>query len=314
MILAIDQGTTGTTSLIVDPNGSVQAKAYREFQQHYPQAGWVEHDADAIWRTVIETASEVLRDRPAPEAIGITNQRETIVVWDRQTGRPAAPAIVWQDRRTARMCEAMKAEGMEAEIRAKTGLVPDPYFSGTKLKWLLSENRDVRALAENGRLAAGTVDSWLLWNLTHGKVYATEPTNASRTLLFNLSRQCWDEELLERFEIPESLLPEVRASAGEFGVTGDGPWGGSSDHGNRRRSTGRTFRPRMPRVRDCEEHIRDGLLPSLSPRQRRKRPNITGTLHGRDFARWGARVRAGRLRLHRGGGGAMAPGRTRIDR
>lgn len=225
MILAIDQGTTGTTALAVDPNGSVQAKAYREFQQYYPRAGWVEHDANAIWQTVIETASEVLQDCPAPEAIGITNQRETIVVWDRQTGLPAAPAIVWQDRRTAEMCKTMKAEGMEARIRAKTGLVLDPYFSGTKLKWLLSENSDVQALARAGRLAAGTVDSWLLWNLTHGRVHATEPTNASRTLLFNLRRQGWDEELLEQFGIPISILAEIRPSAGEFGVTGEGPWG-----------------------------------------------------------------------------------------
>jgi glycerol kinase len=227
-VLAIDQGTTGTTCLVLDSRCSVIGRAYSEFTQHYPQPGWVEHDAAEIWevtRRVARSALDAARDaEPALEVagVGITNQRETIVVWDRATGEPVHHAIVWQDRRTAERCRALRDEGLEAWTRQRTGLVLDPYFSGTKLEWLLRNIDGLRERAERGELAAGTIDSWLVWKLTGGRVHVTDPTNASRTLLYNIDAQAWDDELLDMFGVPRSMLPEVRASAEVYGeTTGD---------------------------------------------------------------------------------------------
>jgi glycerol kinase len=220
-VLAIDQGTTGSTCLVVDEHGSIIGRAYSEFKQHYPQPGWVEHDAAEIW----QITSRVARDAVSAaggykiDGIGITNQRETIVLWDRKTGEPVHRAIVWQDRRTADRCRQLKAEGREAWAREKTGLVLDPYFSATKLEWLLNQKPELRARAETGELAAGTIDSWLLWKLTAGTVHATDPTNASRTLLYNIDTLEWDPDLLDLFSIPRAVLPEVKPSSGDFGET-----------------------------------------------------------------------------------------------
>jgi glycerol kinase len=215
-VLAIDQGTTGTTVMIFDAAGRVRGRGYSEFRQYYPRPGWVEHDPEEIWRVtrrVIAAALRRARLRPADiAAIGITNQRETTVLWDRRTGTPVHRAIVWQDRRTAPMCDALKAQGAEAMIRSKTGLVIDPYFSGTKLQWLFDNVKGARAKAD--RLAFGTIDTWLIWKLTGGQAHVTDFTNASRTLLFNIRDRHWDPELLERLEIPNEVLPQVVPSAG----------------------------------------------------------------------------------------------------
>ncbi|WP_036255379.1 glycerol kinase GlpK [Methylocapsa acidiphila] len=220
LLLAIDQGTTSTRSLVFNAAGRVLASAQREFRQYYPQSGWVEHDPEDIWRDVVATAREAMAGAEAPiAAIGVANQRETTLVWDRATGAPIGRAIVWQDRRTAALCERLRAEGTEALIRARTGLLLDPYFSATKLAWILDNVSDARRRAERGELAFGTIDSFLLWRLTGGKVHATDATNASRTMLFDIHRQCWDDELLDLFEIPGALLPSVRDSSGFFGET-----------------------------------------------------------------------------------------------
>ncbi len=220
-ILAIDQGTTGTTALFLDRAGQVRGRGYAELPQHFPKPGWVEHDGDEIWTTVTRAVAAALRSVRAAkiEAIGITNQRETTLVWDRASGRPLARAIVWQDRRTADRCAALKRAGREAAIRRRTGLVLDPYFSATKLEWLLKHHAGIRRAARAGRAAFGTVDTWLLWNLTGGTVHATDPTNASRTMLFDLARLKWDASLLRLFGVPRSMLPEVKPSSGVFGVT-----------------------------------------------------------------------------------------------
>jgi glycerol kinase len=223
-VLAIDQGTTGTTALLLDSGGRVRARGYAELPQHFPRPGWVEHDANEIWTSVAVAVRAALRvggDAAGRRvaAIGITNQRETAVVWNRRTGRPARRAIVWQDRRTADRCAALKRAGAEAEIRRRTGLVLDPYFSATKLEWMLREDRALRAAARRGDLAFGTVDAWLVWKLTGGAVHATDPTNASRTMLFDLRARRWSEPLLDRFGVPARALPEVRPSSGDFGVT-----------------------------------------------------------------------------------------------
>jgi glycerol kinase len=223
LILAIDQGTTGTTALLLDRRGDVRGRGYAELPQHFPQPGRVEHDGEEIWTSVERSVAAALRKAKVGgrtiAAIGITNQRETVLVWDRASGRPVAPAIVWQDRRTTARCDALRREGFEPEVRRRTGLVLDPYFSATKLEWLLQRQRGLRARARAGRVAFGTVDSWLLWKLTGGAVHATDPTNASRTMLFNLRRRKWDASLLDRFGVPAAMLPEVRPSSGVFGHT-----------------------------------------------------------------------------------------------
>ena len=221
-ILAIDQGTTGTTCLVVDASGRVRARAYRELTQHYPAPGLVEHDALEILRTVRDAATEaVARAGTPPVAVGITNQRETVVLWDRATGRPVHHAIVWQDRRTAERCRGLAPRA--AWLAARTGLVPDPYFSATKLEWLLAQadaatGEPLRVRAERGELAFGTVDSWLVWQLTGGRVHATDPTNASRTMLYDIDAGEWSDALCAEFGVPRAVLPEVRPSMGAFGV------------------------------------------------------------------------------------------------
>ncbi len=218
-ILAIDQGTTGTTCMVIARDGRILGRAYSEFTQHFPRPGRVEHDAAEIWEVTLRVAQEAMASAGGIEVsgIGITNQRETVVVWDRETGEPVHRAIVWQDRRTTERCRALKEEGAEPLIRSRTGLVVDPYFSGTKLEWLLENVDGVRERAEAGELAAGTIDSWLIWKLTGGAVHATDPTNASRTMLYNIDSRDWDDELLELLHVPRSILPEVRPSSGSFG-------------------------------------------------------------------------------------------------
>ncbi|MFO0725557.1 MAG: glycerol kinase GlpK [Myxococcota bacterium] len=223
IVLAIDQGTTGTTVMLVDSKLSVIAKRNQEFKQHYPQPGWVEHDLEDIWRTVHQTAAAVLAEAAVDPkriaAIGITNQRETIGVWDRKTSRPLHHAIVWQCRRTALRCETLKAEGHEPEVRERTGLVLDPYFSGTKADWLLEHVHNGRRRAEDGELALGTIDTFLVWRLSAGKAHVTDVSNASRTLLMNLRTGAWDEDLLRIFRVPRAALPEIRSSSEIYGVT-----------------------------------------------------------------------------------------------
>jgi len=225
-VLAIDQGTTSTRSILFDVAARPVAVAQREFPQHYPQPGWVEHDPEDIWRDTIATLREALErggvSASKVAAIGVTNQRETVVVWDRVTGAPIHNAIVWQDRRTADVCARLKADGMEPLVRERTGLLLDPYFSGTKLAWILDNVAGARARAERGELAFGTIDCFLLWRLTGGEVHATDPTNAGRTLLFDITRQQWDEDLLRLFRVPAALLPEVRDNSGVFGHTAPG--------------------------------------------------------------------------------------------
>ena len=222
-VLSIDQGTTGSTVLIFDRQAKIKGRAYSEFTQFYPKPGWVEHDATEIWNVTLGIISEVLEKSgikaSSLNAIGITNQRETTVMWDRSTGKPVAHAIVWQDRRTAPFCDELKAAGMEGTIRSKTGLVIDAYFSGTKVKWLLDNVEGLRARAGRGEIAFGTIDSWLIWHLTGGKVHTTDYSNASRTLLFNIHDQKWDQELLDLFDIPASVLPDVQPSSHVYGQT-----------------------------------------------------------------------------------------------
>ena len=220
-ILAIDQGTTGSTCLVVDQHGKIVGRGYSEFTQHYPQPGWVEHDAEEIWETTLRVVREAIAKAAGYEikGLGITNQRETVVVWDRATSKPVHRAIVWQDRRTAARCRELKDTGRELTIRAKTGLVLDPYFSGTKVEWLLRNHPELDKRAEAGELALGTIDCWLLWKLTGGRVHATDPTNASRTLLYNIDDLNWDNELLRTFGVHASMLPQVKPSSGVFGET-----------------------------------------------------------------------------------------------
>ena len=222
-ILALDQGTTSSRALVFDANGTIHGQAQREFAQHFPQPGWVEHDAMEIWQTQLTTAREALHNAQINAtdiaAIGITNQRETTVLWDRSTGLPLAPAIVWQDRRTAAVCDTLRAEGLEPLVQAKTGLRLDPYFSATKLAWLLDHTPGARERAERGELAFGTIDSWLTWRLTDGRLHVTDASNASRTLLCNLHTGDWDNELLALFRIPPSVLPRIVDSSGVLGET-----------------------------------------------------------------------------------------------
>jgi glycerol kinase len=221
VILAIDQGTTGTTCLVFDEQADLIGRAYREFDQHFPRPGWVEHDAEQIWEVTQAVAGEALADAGAApgelHAVGITNQRETVCVWDPNTGEPLHHAIVWQDRRTAARCDQLRAQGVEPLVRDRTGLVLDPYFSATKIEWLLENVDGLRERAERGRAVFGTIDAWLVFKLT-GRAL-TDPSNASRTMLFDISRGAWDAELLELFEVPERALPEVATSCGELGVT-----------------------------------------------------------------------------------------------
>ena len=218
-ILSIDQGTTGTTTLLVDLEGNIIAQGYQEFTQYYPHPGWVEHDPEEIWNATLQAIDALFAGNPLNiVAIGIANQRETTLVWDRQTGKPIYPAIVWQCRRTADMCASLEKQGVAEEIKAKTGLVLDAYFSGTKIAWILDQVEGARERAERGELAFGTIDTWLLWKLSDSAVHKTDYTNASRTLLFNINTLSWDETLLEMFNVPKAMLPEVCPSASNFGT------------------------------------------------------------------------------------------------
>lgn len=220
-ILALDQGTTSSRAILFDRAGQVAAVAQREFRQHFPQPGWVEHDAGEIWQSQLAVAREVLAklqlSASRVAAIAITNQRETTVLWDRKTGVPVAPAIVWQDRRTAGHCDALRAQGLDRLIQEKTGLLIDAYFSGTKLAWLLDQVPGARSRAQAGELAFGTIDAWLIWNLTGGRVHATDASNASRTMLFNIHTLQWDAALLRLFKVPQAVLPQVLPSSGILG-------------------------------------------------------------------------------------------------
>ncbi|MCC6582831.1 MAG: glycerol kinase GlpK [Chitinophagales bacterium] len=222
-ILAFDQGTTSSRAILFDKNANIVSVAQREFTQIFPQPGWVEHDPNEIWQSQIEVAREaVAKANIQPReiaAIGITNQRETAIIWDKETGKPIYNAIVWQDRRTAGFCDELKARGLEAYVKENTGLVIDAYFSGTKINWILNNVEGARQKAHEGKLCFGTVDTWLIWNLTKGKVHATDFSNASRTLIYNIKDLKWDEMLLHELDIPASLLPEVLPSSGKFGLT-----------------------------------------------------------------------------------------------
>ncbi|MCC7007703.1 MAG: glycerol kinase GlpK [Acidobacteria bacterium] len=229
-VLALDQGTTSSRAIVFDRSGAVIATAQQEFRQMFPEPGWVEHDPQEIWATQLQVARDALQRASLTArditAIGITNQRETTVVWDRRTGQPIAHAIVWQDRRTSAACDRLRARGKLPLIRRKTGLVIDAYFSATKVQWLLNNVPGAKAKARAGVLAFGTIDSWLVWNLTSGRQHVTDPSNASRTMLFNIRTGAWDEELLALFGVPASMLPEVKASSEVYGEThllGDAP-------------------------------------------------------------------------------------------
>ncbi len=227
LVLAIDQGTTSTRALAFRADGSVAAMAQRELPLQTPANGWVEQDAQTIWADTLAVCRDVLAQAGAGNiaALGITNQRETTIIWDRATGQPVYNAIVWQDRRTADMCTALRAQGVEARVREKTGLLCDPYFSATKIKWILDHVPAARARAERAELAFGTIDTFLLWHLTGGRVHATEASNAARTMLFDITAQRWDDTLLAALDIPAALLPEVYDSGGDFGVTDAGVFG-----------------------------------------------------------------------------------------
>ncbi len=226
LLLALDQGTTSSRAIVFDDNGKVLAVRQREFKQHYPQPGWVEHDPEEIWSTQSAVAAEALAALKLQgadiAAIGVTNQRETVVLWDRATGKPLHRAIVWQDRRTAGKCDELRAAGHEPMVHAKTGLLLDPYFSGTKIAWLLDNVSGARQAAEAGKLACGTIDSWLAWKLTGGGLHVTDASNASRTLLMNIHEGDWDDELLAMLRVPRSVLPEIRPSSEVYGEVAAG--------------------------------------------------------------------------------------------
>jgi glycerol kinase len=229
LILALDQGTTSSRAILFNREGQVRGSAQAEFRQSFPQLGWVEHDPDEIWQSQLDVAKQVLADTGTDAAdiaaIGITNQRETTLLWDRRTGRPVHPAIVWQDRRTAGFCDGLRRYGHGAVVQKKTGLVLDAYFSGSKLRWMLDHVPGVRDRAERGELAFGTVDSWLLWQLTGGRLHVTDATNASRTLMYDIHAGRWDDELLELLRIPRSVLPEVKSSSEVYGESDAGMFG-----------------------------------------------------------------------------------------
>jgi len=222
-VLAIDQGTTSSRAIVFDGEMKVRGVGQKEFKQHFPASGWVEHDPEEIWSTVVETCRKALEAAGIKAAdvaaIGITNQRETVVLWDKATGKPIHNAIVWQDRRTAPLCARLKKQGLEPKFTRKTGLLLDPYFSGTKIAWLLDNVKGARKRAEKGELLAGTIDTFLIWRLTGGKVHATDATNASRTLIYNIATNRWDAELLDLLRIPAALLPQVKDCAADFGKT-----------------------------------------------------------------------------------------------
>ena len=281
-VLALDQGTTSSRALLFDHAGAAcAAVAQHEITQLYPQPGWVEQDPDEIWRSQIDVAREALRQAgvAASEvaAIGITNQRETTIVWERASGRPVYRAIVWQDRRTAEICDQLKAEGFEALFTGRTGLVLDAYFSGTKLRWILDHVPGARARAEAGELAFGTVDTWLIWKLTGGAAHVTDASNASRTLLFNIHNGDWDDKLLGILRIPRSVLPKVVDSCGVVADTEPSLFGAvAADCRDRRRPAGGAVRPALRGAGHGEEHLRHRLLHAHAHRRRGRSTRAAG--------------------------------------
>ena len=265
-VLALDQGTTSSRAIVFDHDGVIRSVAQREFKQIFPQTGWVEHDPEEIWASQISVAVEALgRAGTRPRdiaAVGITNQRETTIVWDRETGKPVYNAIVWQDRRTAAFCDQLKAAGHEALIQQRTGLLIDAYFSGSKIRWFLDYVPDARRLANAGRLVFGTVDSWLLWKLTSGRLHVTDVSNASRTMLFNIHTCQWDEDLLELFDIPVSMLPDGARFQRSLRRGDDHARSGLDPHRrNRGRSAGFPFRAEMHFARLGKKYLRHWMLP-----------------------------------------------------
>ena len=238
-ILAIDQGTTSSRAIIFNDQLEIVASAQQEFEQFFPQSGWVEHDPEEIWTTTLATCRKALEKSTLAAtdiaAIGITNQRETTIIWDKDTGKPIHKAIVWQDRRTSEYCSQLREDGHDPMITAKTGLLLDSYFSGTKIKWLLDNVAGARKKAASGKLRFGTVDTFLLWRLTGGKEHATDATNASRTMLYNIHDNCWDQDLLALLDIPASLLPEVKDCSADFGLTDPALFGTALYHWRHRR-------------------------------------------------------------------------------
>ena len=263
-ILAIDQGTTSSRAIVFDRAGRVVADAQAEFAQHYPHDGWVEHEPEDIWETTLDTARKAFAEAEKVGevvAIGVTNQRETSIIWDRDSGKPIYNAIVWQDRRTADRCAALKEDGREAHVAARTGLLLDPYFSATKAAWILDHVEGARDRASE--LAFGTIDTFLIWRLTGGKTHATDATNASRTSLYNIHDNCWDEALLDLFNVPGAILPEVKDSAASFGDTDVEIFRPShSPLRGCRRSTGGGFWSGVLFCGRCKEHLWHGVFRS----------------------------------------------------
>ena len=265
-ILALDQGTTSSRAILFDRSGNIIQMAQQEFTQHYPQPGWVEHNPNELFDSQAVVAAKCLRQAGVTgsevAAVGIANQRETTVVWNRRTGAPVYNAIVWQDRRTAGFCDSLREQGKAGLFAEKTGLVLDAYFSGTKVRWVLENVPGAREQAEAGDLLFGTVDSWLIWNFTKGAVHATDPSNASRTLMFNIHTGDWDDELLELLSVPRSMLPKVVLIRDHGAHASRIPWPQPSSGGRRRGSAGRDLRQCLYASGHGEEHLRDRVLPS----------------------------------------------------
>ena len=307
-VLALDQGTTSSRAILFDRKGSVVAVAQKEFAQHFPQAGWVEHDPEDIWKSQLSVAKSVLRKAKTTAkgvaAIGITNQRETTIVWDRKTGKPIYNAIVWQDRRTAGICDALRKQKADKSIQKKTGLILDAYFSATKVQWILDNVKGARKKAEAGDLAFGTIDSFLLWRLTNGQVHATDVTNASRTMLYNIRTEKWDPQLLKLLNVPASVLPEVRSCSEVYGET-TLTWRVDPDRWHRRRSTCGVVRPSVYKARHGQEYLRHRLFSVDEYRHRTDHVQEQTANNNRVEDRRQNRVRPRRQRFYRRRGGAM---------
>jgi glycerol kinase len=314
-ILAIDQGTTSTRAILFDGGLRIAAVAQEEFPQHYPASGWVEHDCSDLWSTTAGTCRAVIEragiSASDVAAIGITNQRETTLIWDRRTGRPIHNAIVWQDRRTSDFCQRLKAEGHEETVTDVTGLLLDPYFSGTKVRWLLDNVDGARARAEAGDLAFGTVDSWLIWNLTGGRVHVTDATNAARTLLYDIGAGRWSETMCEMLGVPMALLPEVHDCAADFGTTRPDLFGREIPIlGDRGRPAGRHHRAGLLPSGNAQVDLRHGLLRASEHGRRAGAVQQPAPDHHRLPARRETDLRARRVDLRGGRGRAVAARRA----
>ena len=318
VILALDQGTTSCRAILFDQAGRIRAVAQKEFNQIYPQAGWVEHDPLEIWSAQLEVARQVLAQARMGAkdvaAIGITNQRETTVVWDRRTGQPIHNAIVWQDRRTAGFCDELKRAGTGELIARKSGLVIDAYFSGSKLRWLLDNVPGARERAARGELAFGTIDTWLLWKLTGGALHVTDPSNASRTMLFNLQTGAWDDELLGVLEVPREVLPEVRSSSEVYGETAPGlfeaPIRIAGIAGDQQAAL---FGQNCFRRGQAKNTYGTGCFMLMNVGQQPMPSQTPVADHGRLASQRADRLRAGGQRVYRRRGGAMAARRSGAD-